>query len=187
MARKKTAAPTEDTQAAAAAPASDGFVQDGAQHEAPGGAPGLRIVAQYVRDSSFENPRAPASLIGDVSSLKIDRHIELNARGREDGLFEVDLKLVASATRDGETVFLAEVVYGGLFGIDNVPMDDIQAILAVECPRFLFPFARRVISDMISDGGYPPFRIDPIDFGQIYMQRQAQLAAQGDGGHSLNG
>src|SRR4051812_18601770 len=132
MAKKKT--PETETVAAA-------------ENQAPpeGGPPGLRILAQYVRDVSFENPRAPASLTGDMSTLKVERQIELNARGREDGLFEVDLKLVASATRDGETVFLADVVYGGLFAVDNVPMEDIQAILAVECPRFLFPFARRVV------------------------------------------
>ncbi len=165
----ETAAPPEDQ---APAPA--------------GGPPGLRILAQYVRDISFENPRAPNSLTGDMASLKVERHIEINARGREDGLFEVDLKLVASATREGETVFLADVVYGGLFALDNVPMADIQAILAVECPRFLFPFARQIVANVTADGGFPPVRSDPIDFGGIFMQRQAELAAAQNGGAPQN-
>jgi preprotein translocase subunit SecB len=177
MAKKKTPEVAAETPPAAPEDASDG-------------APGMRILAQFVRDISFENPRAPASLVGEPSSLKVDRHIEISARGREDGLFEVDLKLVCQASRDGQPVFLADVVYGGLFGLDNIPEQEISPILAVDCPRFLFPFVRQVVANLVSDGGFPPFRIDPIDFGAIYMARQqdiaAQQAAQG-GGHSLNG
>ena len=180
MAKKKTPAAPAET--AARAPEAAGPVNDGQ--------PGMRILAQFIRDVSFENPRAPASLVGESTSLKVDRHIEIAARGREDGLFEVDLKMVAQATREGQPVFLADVVYGGLFGLDNIPEQDISPILAVDCPRYLFPFVRQVIANLVAEGGFPPFRIDPIDFGAIYMARQQDIAAQQQaegGGHSLNG
>ena len=145
--------------------------------------PGIRILAQFVRDLSFENPLAPQSLSGDISALKIDRQIELNIRGREDGLFELDLKLTASATREEQVAFHAEVVYGVLFAIDGVAQEDLEPILAVECPRYLFPFARHVLSSVTSDGGFPPLRIDPIDFASVYMARRAdadRMAAEGE-------
>ena len=88
--------------------------------------------------------------------------------------FEVDLKLSARATRADEPVFHVEVVYGGLFAIENVPAEDLEPVLLVECPRFLFPFARRLIADVSGEGGFPPFLIDPIDFGAVYAARKAQ-------------
>ncbi len=157
--------------------------QTPAQDEAPTAPPmGVRILAQFVRDLSFENPLAPQSLSGDISALKIDRQIELNIRGREDALFEVDLKLTASATRESEVAFHAEIVYGGLFAIDGVAQEDLEPILAIECPRYLFPFARHIISSMTADGGFPPLRLDPIDFASVYMARRTEadrMAAEG--------
>ena len=87
------------------------------------------------------------------------------------------ISLAATASRELETAFHAEVVYGGLFGIAGVPPEELEAVLAVDCPRFLFPFARRLISDLTAEGGFPPLRIDPIDFGGIYMQRRAEAEA----------
>jgi preprotein translocase subunit SecB len=136
--------------------------------------PGLRIVAQFVRDLSFENPRAPESLRAGQDQPQIDMNVEMSARAREDGLFEVDLKLSARATRAEDPVFHVEVVYGGLFAIENVPAEDLEPVLLVECPRFLFPFARRLIADVSGEGGFPPFLIDPIDFGAVYAARKAQ-------------
>ncbi len=134
---------------------------------------GVRVIAQFIRDLSFENPGAPESLRGG-NQPEIDMGVEMNARGRTDGLFEVDLKLSARATRGSEAVFHVEVVYGGLFQVTGVTEDDLEPVLLIECPRFLFPFARRVIADVTSEGGFPPFLIDPIDFGGVYAQRKAQ-------------
>ena len=103
--------------------------------------------------------------------------VEMNARGRADGLFEVDLKLSARAERDGQAVFHVEVVYGGLFQIAGVPEEALEQVLLIECPRFLFPFARRLIADVTSEGGFPPFLIDPIDFAGVYAARKAQADA----------
>ena len=144
--------------------------------EAQAGPPGLRIVAQFVRDLSFENPRAPESLRANEAQPQIDMNVELGARGRDDGLFEVDVKLSARAARGDEPVFHVELVYGGLFAIDNVSPEDMEPVLLIECPRFLFPFARRIIADVTGEGGFPPFMVDPIDFGAIYASRKAQGA-----------
>ncbi|WP_269715123.1 protein-export chaperone SecB [Caulobacter sp. NIBR2454] len=134
---------------------------------------GVRVIAQFVRDLSFENPGAPEALRGG-GQPEIDMGVEMNARGRTDGLFEVDLKLSARATRGPDAVFHVEVVYGGLFQVTGVNEDDLEPVLLIECPRFLFPFARRLIADVTSEGGFPPFLIDPIDFAGVYAQRKAQ-------------
>lgn len=148
-----------------------------AQDDNEAAAVGIRIVAQFVRDLSFENPLAPDSLRASASQPAIDMGVEMNARGRADGLFEVDLKLSARAERDGQAVFHVEVVYGGLFQIAGVPEEALEQVLLIECPRFLFPFARRLIADVTSEGGFPPFLIDPIDFAGVYAARKAQADA----------
>ena len=140
--------------------------------------PGFRILAQYVRDLSFENPRAPDSLRIEGKPA-IDMGVEMNAAGRPDGLFELDLKLSVKATgEDKAPVFHVELVYGGLFALSGVSPQDIEPMLLIECPRYLFPFARQVIAQATSDGGfYPPFMVDPIDFAAIYVARQQQIAS----------
>ena len=140
--------------------------------------PGFRILAQYVRDLSFENPRAPDSLRIEGKPA-IDMGVEMNAAGRPDGLFELDLKLSVKAIgEDKAPVFHVELVYGGLFALQGVSPQDIEPMLLIECPRYLFPFARQVIAQATSDGGfYPPFMVDPIDFAAIYVARQQQIAS----------
>jgi preprotein translocase subunit SecB len=105
--------------------------------------------------------------------------VEMNARGREDGLFEVDLKLSARASREDGPVFVVELVYGGLFAVDGVSAENLEPVLLVECPRFLFPFARRIIADVTADGSFPPLMLDPIDFGAVYMARKAEAESMG--------
>jgi preprotein translocase subunit SecB len=140
---------------------------------AAGEPPGIRVLAQFIRDLSFENPRAPDSMHAAQGQPQIDLGVEMNARGRIDGLFEVDLKLSATAVREGEAVFHLELVYGGLFGVSGVPEADLEPVLLIECPRFLFPYARRIMSDLSTDGGFPPFLLDPLDFAAIYTARKA--------------
>jgi preprotein translocase subunit SecB len=140
--------------------------------------PGIRVMAQFIRDFSFENPNAPESLRAGVGQPGIEMNVEMSARARDDGLYEVDLKLSAKAMREQEAVFVVELVYGGLFQIEGVPPEELEPVLLVECPRFLFPFARRMVADVTAEGGFPPFMIDPIDFGGVYAARKAQAAAQ---------
>jgi preprotein translocase subunit SecB len=147
--------------------------------DAPEGAPqtpGFRILAQYVKDLSFENPRAPESLRVEGKPA-VDLGVEMNASGRPDGLFEVELKLSVRASSENQPVFHIELLYGGLFQLTGVAERDIEPLLLVECPRYLFPFAREVIAGCTADGGfYPPFMLDPLDFAGIYVQRQQQIA-----------
>ena len=140
--------------------------------------PGIRILAQFIRDLSFENPRAPDALRASQSQPQIDLNVEMNARGREDGLFEVDLKLSAKANRSDGPLFVVELLYGGVFQISGVQPDEMEPVLLIECPRYLFPFARRIIAEVSSEGGFPPFLLDPIDFAGVYAARKAQQEPQ---------
>jgi len=137
--------------------------------------PGIRILAQFIRDLSFENPRAPESLRASGAQPQIDLGVEMAARTRADELHEVDLKLTASAKNDEEPIFTVELLYGGLFQINGVAPENLEPVLLIECPRFLFPFARRIIADLTAEGGFPPFMLDPIDFGMVYAARRAQM------------
>lgn len=143
--------------------------------------PGIRILAQFVRDLSFENPRAPDALRAAGNQPQIDLGVEMNARGRDDGLFEVDLKLSAKAQREDGPLFVVELLYGGVFQITGVSPEDMEPVLLIECPRYLFPFARRIIADVTSEGGFPPFLLDPIDFAGVYAARKAE---EGQIGHA---
>lgn len=148
---------------------------DGAPQD---GAPGIRILAQFIRDLSFESPHAPDSLRAGGQQPQIDLGVELNAKGRPDGLFDVELKLSARAVRDNDAVFHIELVYGGLFQIVGIPEADLEPVLMIECPRFLFPFARQIIANLTGEGGFPPFMLEPMDFAAIYQSRRAAQAAQ---------
>ena len=134
----------------------------------------MRILAQFTRDLSFENPNAPESLRQSGEPPAIDLGVEMNAKGRPDGLYEVDLKLTAKATRGADPVFQVELLYGGLFELQGFPQDQLELVLMIECPRFLFPFARRIISDMTAEGGYPPLHLEPIDFAAVYAAQRSQ-------------
>ncbi|RAK57321.1 protein-export chaperone SecB [Phenylobacterium deserti] len=141
--------------------------------------PGIRVLAQFVRDLSFENPRAPETLRAGGPQPQIDLGVEMNARGREDGFFEVDLKLSARASREDGPLFVVELLYGGVFQITGVSAEELEPVLLIECPRFLFPFARRIIADISADGGFPPFMLDPIDFAGVYAARKAEAGQIG--------
>ncbi len=145
-------------------------------------APQVGIIAQYTKDMSFENPNAPTSFQEMANGKpQIDVNVNVNAKKLSEDSYEVELKLSASANNDGKIAFVAELVYAGLFGVRNVPEENMQALLLVQAPTILFPFARRVIADATRDGGYPPLLLEPIDFGMLYQQSVAQAQkAQGD-------
>lgn len=138
--------------------------------------PQVRLLAQYVKDLSFENPNAPAVYSWTVQP-QIDIQFNISNQKAADDVFEVALRITAKATTENGTNFAAELVYAGLFGLLNIPEQQLQAFLLAEAPRLLFPFARRVLADAVQDGGFPPLLLDPIDFGALYMQQQAQAEA----------
>jgi preprotein translocase subunit SecB len=141
------------------------------------GGPGVRVLAQYIKDLSFENPLAPDSLRAGPAQPQIDLGVELNAKGRPDGFFDIELKLTARAMRESDAVFHIELVYGGLFQVVGVSEQDLEPVLMIECPRYLFPFARRIIADLTGEGGFPPFMLEPLDFAGIYASRRAAQGA----------
>jgi preprotein translocase subunit SecB len=149
----------------------------GADPNAMGGEgppPGIRVLTQFIRDLSFENPRAPESLRPTGTQPNIDIAVELSARPRPDTLFEVDLKFTANATANSLPVFQIELLYGGLFQISGVPDDQVEPLLLIECPRLMFPFLRKVVAELTMEGGFPPFVLDPIDFAALYAQRRME-------------
>ncbi len=146
-------------------------------------APQIRVLAQYITDSSFENPGAPASLRAGQPAPNIDLAIDVRAQRGENDTYEVTLHIEAKAMREDQTAFLVELKYSGLFAFANIPEANLEPVLLVECPRMLFPFARRIVAEQTRDGGFPPLYIDPIDFMRMYMQqRAAREGAAANGG-----
>jgi preprotein translocase subunit SecB len=136
------------------------------------GALPIRVNAQYVKDLSFENPRAPHSLQPQEGQPKVDVHVDVKATKLADSVFEVVLTTTVNGTGDEGQMFLAELSYGGVFTLEGLPEQHLQPVLLIECPRLLFPFARNIIADVTRDGGFPPLLIQPVDFGQLYRQSQ---------------
>ncbi len=138
--------------------------------------PSIQIAAQYIKDLSFENP----SMGMNVRQPQIDFSVDLQARKLQDnGPYEVIMKLRVTANQESNTIFLLELAYGGVFILERVPDEAIQPILLIECPRMMFPFVRRIVADLVSDGGLPPLMIEPIDFAQLYRRRLASAQAEG--------
>ncbi|HSD93649.1 MAG TPA: protein-export chaperone SecB [Methyloceanibacter sp.] len=159
----------------------DGPAQDAPQGGAdlaagvkPGAQPQLTVLAQYVKDLSFESPNAPKSLQGPGENPQLKVGVNVNATPRGDDTYEVGLHLEVHARSDPGVIYNVEMVYGGLFRLRGIPQNMLQPVLFVDCPTILFPFLRRVLADVIRDGGFPPLMLDPIDFGRLYAQNLAQ-------------
>jgi preprotein translocase subunit SecB len=138
----------------------------------------IQVLAQYVKDLSFENPAAPMSLQGNQKPA-LEVGVDVQARGLGIDQYEVVIRIRADAKAATQTIFVCEVSYAGVFVLKNIPQENIQPILLIECPRQLFPFARRVVADTTRDGGFPPLMLDPIDFLTLYRAQLAQQKAQG--------
>jgi len=133
--------------------------------------PSMQLVTQYVKDLSFENP----GLGQIVPNPRIDLAVDLQARRVNDqGQYEVLLKMRANATNEDKPIFIVELAYGGMFVLKNVPDESLQPILLIEAPRLLFPFARRILADVVRDGGLPPLMIEPIDFVGLYRKKMGE-------------
>nr|NUR37640.1 protein-export chaperone SecB [Sphingomonas sp.] len=147
--------------------------------------PQVSILAQYVKDLSVENPSAPQVYSWQVQPT-LDVQFNLNVQGAGEGVHEVTLKFDISARSDNGVHFVVDLSYAGLFAIRNVPEEALPPFLLIEGPRLLFPFARQVISDAVSNTGFPPLMLDPIDFAAAYMAQveaaQQQGALGGEGG-----
>lgn len=146
--------------------------------------PGMKILAQYIRDMSFENILSQKGATGEVTpDVQIQVNIDAKKRSVENQ-FEIVIKLKVNSVNKGttENLFLLELEYAGLFLVTGVPDEQLHPFLLIECPRMLFPFLRRIVSDITRDGGFPPLNMETIDFLQLYRQelerRQAEQPAE---------
>jgi len=135
----------------------------------------LTVVAQYIKDFSFENPNAPQSLTASGQPPQIAIQINVNAKPLAENDIEVALKLDGKAERDGSLMFRFELEFAGVFRILNVPQENLNPVVLIECPRLLFPFAREIIATTVRNGGFPPLLLEPIDFVALYRQKMAQI------------
>jgi preprotein translocase subunit SecB len=142
--------------------------------EAESKPPQLNVLAQYIKDFSFENPNAPRSLQPNQQQPTINIQINVNAQPLAETDVEVTLKLEGKAEVNNLLLFSFDLVFGGVFRIQNIPQESIQPVLMIECPRLLFPFAREIVATSVRNGGFPPLLLDPVDFVGLYQQRLAE-------------
>jgi preprotein translocase subunit SecB len=145
------------------------------EQQAPQG-PSLQVRAQYVKDLSFESPYSPQSLFSAAARPQIEVAVDLKAQKLQDDVFESVIQLSARAVENGNSLFLVEIAYGGVFQITGIPEEHIERVLLIDAPFIMFPFLRRVVSDVTRDGGFPPLMLDPIDFAQIYDRNRSRTA-----------
>lgn len=144
----------------------------------------MRVLAQYVRDLSFENFVAQKAMQPSNVQPDIQVQVSLDAKKRDvETQFEITTKfrIESKNKTDGVSLFLMELDYAGIFNIEGVPAEQMHPFLLIECPRMLFPFVRRIVSDVTRDGGFPPLNLDNVDFLALYrqeLQRQAALQAE---------
>ena len=139
--------------------------------------PSMRILAQYLKDLSFENPNAPQALGPQQNQPDINISVNVNARNLAPTDFEVELHLDAKASLQDKVIFAAELVYAGTFRLENFPQNLMHPAVLIECPRMLFPFARQILAEATRNGGFPPLMLDPIDFAAMYQKRLQQQTA----------
>jgi preprotein translocase subunit SecB len=150
----------------------------------PNGGPGdgktssLNVLAQYIKDLSFENPNAPNFSVRPDQQPALNIQINVNAKPLSDTEFEVELKIEGKAEHAQTVLFGIDLVYAGVFRIQNVAKENIHPLVLIECPRLLFPFARQIIADTVREGGFPPLMLDPVDFAALYRQRATQQTPQ---------
>ena len=144
--------------------------------------PKMNILAQYIRDMSFENILAQKGVGGEVApDVKVQVNLDAKKRNAEDQ-YELMIKLQINSKSKGsqDQLFLLEIEYGGIFQVSGVPEEQLHPFLLIECPRMLFPFLRRIVSDVTRDGGFPPLDLETIDFLALYRNEIERRRAQAE-------
>jgi preprotein translocase subunit SecB len=142
----------------------------------------LIVNAQYIKDLSFENPRAPNSLRPQTMQPQVEINVDVRAENLAPDAFEVVLTIKSSAKIQEEARFIVELAYAGVITVRNVPQEFLSTVVLVETPRLLFPFARNIIADTTRDGGFPPLMINPIDFAELLRRNAAPQTEAQPGG-----
>ena len=156
---------------------NDTITVPGIQPNGQDTSPAIGLISQYVKDLSFENPNAPACYQWQ-SAPQVDVQFNIGSAVVGDGVHETALKIDITATHPEGQSFVIDLTYAGLFGVRNVPDEQIQAFMLAEAPSLLFPFARRVIADAVRDGGFMPLLLDPIDFRAMFLAQSQQMQAE---------
>mgnify|MGYP000524813959 CR=1 FL=1 len=141
-------------------------------------APRMQVLAQFIRDMSFENIVSQKGVQGEVKpDIQVQVNLDAKKRGA-DNQYEIVSKfhITSKNKANGDALFLLELEYGGQFHIENIAEDQLHPYLMIECPRMLFPFLRRIVSDVTRDGGFPPLNLETIDFLQLYRTELARRA-----------
>jgi preprotein translocase subunit SecB len=154
--------------------AASGNARNNREGGAAATAPSVNVLGQYLKDLSFENPRAPMSLQPREQNPPININVNVNARQLGPTDLEVTLTMEAKAGTGADVLFAVEIAYAGVFRLMNVPPEHMQPFVMIECPRLLFPFARQIVADATRNGGFPPLMIDPIDFVALFQQNVAR-------------
>jgi preprotein translocase subunit SecB len=156
-------------------------VVDMNENGAPNQQPRFALKGQYIKDVSLENPNAPMSLLVSKTPPKVDLNIDLQAQKIQENLYELSMIVTVKAESD-KMLFVVELNYAGLFEMYNLPQHLVETALLVDAAFMLFPYVRRVVSDLTRDAGYPPLMLEPVDFMGLYQRRlqQQQDAQQGE-------
>jgi len=159
---------------------TNGGTTNGGQPQNPpaGAAQHFGVLAQYTKDFSFENPNAPASMAPQNAQPQIGVEINVTPKQLSNTDFEVELKIEVKATGNQGILFNCELAYAGVFRLQNVAQEHVGPIVMIECPRLLFPFAREIVATAVTNGGFPPLMVDPIDFVSLYQQKMQELQTQ---------
>ncbi len=148
----------------------------------PSAKPGVAytITTQYIKDLSFENPRAP-HIFAETAGTTPQVQVSVNVSGQvlSETLCEVVLEIKATARHEDEVIFLAELAYAGIVLSNGaIPMEHLKPLVMVEVPRQLFPFARAILSTATRDGGFPPLLLAPIDFEALHRHQAEAINAE---------
>lgn len=137
--------------------------------------PSMALRAQYIKDVSFENPKAPASIFNLREAPQLEVNVSLGAQRLDQDVFELGIHITARAIAENATVFLIDLVYAGVLEVKDVGEEMLEQIVFVQGAFLLFPYARRVVSDLSRDGGFPPLQLEPIDFFAMYQQQRGSI------------
>ena len=134
----------------------------------------VRVVGQYIKDLSFENPNVRKLIEAPAEKPALRIEVNVNATKLTDKMFESAILFKAEAASPGAVIYDLELTYAGLFEVQNLPEQALEPFLLINCPALLFPFLRRIVADLTREGGFPPLLLDPIDFAALFVQRQQQ-------------
>jgi preprotein translocase subunit SecB len=140
--------------------------------------PKVSVLGQYIKDLSFENPNAPKSFQEPGDNPNLQLNFNVGANKLSDTTYEVTLHFEGEAKSEESGIYQLDLVYAGVFRVENFPQERLRPFLFIDCPSQLFPFVRRIIADLTREGGYPPLLIDPIDFAALYRRNVAQQQQQ---------